>query len=919
MIRDIFEYILSFLKSRLLPMIIVFGILFIILISRLFNLQIINGQSYVENVSSSIEKKTTVAATRGRIFDKNGVLLAYNELAYSIKISDSGTYTSNEVKNPIINDAINKTIDIIQNNGDKITNDFPIIYNESGNYEFTISREENESTLLKFLRDIYQVKSVSTLTDEQKNATAQKVIDDLTLKYGISDQYSIQNKLEIINLRRYMSANFYNRYITFTIAYEVSDATVAAILENSNELVGVVVEEEYVRKYVDSVYTANILGYTGIVSRSQIEENNQYSENDVVGKSGIEESMDSELQGTKGSKNLFVDTVGRITEVLDETEPVTGNDVYLTIDIELQKKVYNKIEDKLVEILTSKIVNADRNVDDKRISYKSDGTVDSIMIPIKTVYFALIDNNLISLNKIAQQKSDIEGQVYNTFLGRQSNVIPEIESELTNSPTVYDKLSEEKKEYVSYIEKMLKDNGIINNVDDTDATYQKWYAGSISLEEYLTYAITKNWIDISKLTSEQYSSLQEGYNSLCEYIINKIQTDTGFQKIIYKYLVDSGNINGRQLCLILFEQGVLAKNDADYAALNSGGASSYDFIMSKIRNKEITPAQLALEPCSGSCVITNPNTGDVLALVSYPSYDNNKLSGTVDADYYNLLRGDKSLPLVNGATTTQTAPGSIFKPCSAITGLEQGIITPTDTFNCSGVFTLVTPSPKCWQTWGHGAENVSTAIRDSCNVFFYNVGYRLALEPGGFNDLKGTSTFQKYAEELGLATKSNIEIYEKEPKASNILSIASAIGQGNHNYSCLNLGRYVSTLATSGINHNLTLVDKITDSDGNLIRDNSAEVANTMDYVKSSTWDAVHTGMRMVIQTQAAFNGFKTNVAGKSGTAQQKTTSPDHATFISYAPYEKPEVAMSVVIPNGYTSGNVAALTAEIYKIYGLQ
>ena len=139
---------------------------------------------------------------------------------------------------------------------------------------------------------------------------------------------------------------------------------------------------------------------------------------------------------------------------------------------------------------------------------------------------------------------------------------------------------------------------------------------------------------------------------------------------------------------------------------------------------------------------------------------------------------------------------------------------------------------------------VTTAIRDSCNVYFYNVGYKLACsKTGSYNSTTGTNILKRYAEDLGLATKAGIEIYEETPHASSINSIASAIGQGNHQFSCLNLARYVTTIATSGTCYNLTLVDKITDHDGELIRDNSAEVDHVMN-ISSSTWDAVHTGMK---------------------------------------------------------------------------
>ena len=108
---------LSLLKSRLVPLVLVFVVLASVLVSRLFSLQIINGESYATNLTESIKKTTSVSATRGRIFDKNGVLLAYNELAFAVKISDSGTYKDNDIKNATINNAINKTLNIIEEKG----------------------------------------------------------------------------------------------------------------------------------------------------------------------------------------------------------------------------------------------------------------------------------------------------------------------------------------------------------------------------------------------------------------------------------------------------------------------------------------------------------------------------------------------------------------------------------------------------------------------------------------------------------------------------------------------------------------------------------------------------------------------------------------------------------------------------------
>ena len=113
----------------------------------------------------------------------------------------------------------------------------------------------------------------------------------------------------------------------------------------------------------------------------------------------------------------------------------------------------------------------------------------------------------------------------------------------------------------------------------------------------------------------------------------------------------------------------------------------------------------------------------------------------------------------------------------------SAIISTSTGFYCSGSFDLVTPSPKCWRTSGHGTETVTTAIRDSCNVYFYNVGYQLAMKNGSYNSTYGTSILQNYSDMLGLSTSVGVEIEEGTPQASTTNAIASAIGQGNHKYS----------------------------------------------------------------------------------------------------------------------------------------
>lgn len=939
--KEIFDYILSLFKSRIFPLIMVFIVLVGVLVNRLFSLQIINGESYVKDLSSSIQKDMSVAATRGRIFDKNGVLLAYNDLAYAVRISDSGKYEDNDTKNRLLNTSIDKTLTIIEEKGDSYSNDFPIVYS-NGMYEYNI--KDNE--LLRFLRDIYGKRSISELSDEQRNVSAGELFKQLCDRYGVAvagddyindggamaatikllkeqgmnpvaDGFSVEHALMIVNLRRYMSANSYNRYISFTIANEVSDETVAAILENSDELTGVTVDEQYIRRYVDSMYVSQILGYTGTVSSSELETlDDSYDSNDIVGKSGIEKSMESELAGTKGTRKVYVDTVGRITEVLDEQDSSAGNDVYLTIDINLQKKIYNALEDKIIQILLTYMRNGDT-----KYSYNSNGSVNTVYILAKEVYFALIDNNIVSIKHIASQSTDTERQIYSAFLSKQDSTMEWLRNELSVGDTPYGKLDEEQQLYIWYVYTSLKDRGVFNtaNVDTDDNVYKDWTEGNgTSLKELLTHGISKNWINLNIFSSEQYTSLQESYDALIDYIDSYLREDTSLYKKMYKYMVNAGNISGRQICMLLYEQGVLDMNDENsrYASLASGGLGAYEFMVYAITNKIITPAQLALQPCSASTVITNPQNGDILAMVSYPSYDNNKLSGTVDAKYFNSLINDKAAPMINRATQSFTAPGSTYKPCTTIAGMDTGTISSGTTFYCSGSFDKVTPAPKCWRLSGHGGEVAATAIRDSCNVYFYNVGYNLACRKDGtYNSTYGTSTLQKYSDLLGLSTKAGVEIEENSPQASNTNSIASAIGQGNHKYSTLNLARYVTTIASSGKCYNLTLIDKITDSDGNLIRKNEAEVDHQVE-LSSNIWDTVHEGMTLAGNSYTGISKLGMKIAAKSGTAQENTKEPDHSLLVTYSPYDNPEICVSVCIQHGYSSGTSIDLTADIYKIY---
>ena len=385
-------------------------------------------------------------------------------------------------------------------------------------------------------------------------------------------------------------------------------------------------------------------------------------------------------------------------------------------------------------------------------------------------------------------------------------------------------------------------------------------------------------------------------------------------------MLQEDSITGRDTALLLYDQGILStENDEEYAKLVSGSMSAFDFFVTKIKKLEITPGMLALEPCSGGMVVTDPNTGNVLACVSYPGFDNNRLTNTMDSDYYSKLLNDNARPMYSPATQEKTAPGSTFKPLSALADLCENVITAGSTNPCNGVYTKVSNHPKCWiftQNGGsHGAETVIDAIKDSCNCFFYEVGFRLGSTGNGLSNDLGLEKLGNYATMFGLGDKSGLDTEESEPQISDETIVPSAIGQGSHNYTISQLARYVTTIANSGTCYNLSLLDKVTDSTGKLVEEYGSTVYNVLD-VPQEYVSTIQHGMNAYAMNSSVINNIGISSAGKTGTAEQSVNHPNPALFIGYEPFEAPEIAQAVRIANGYTSANAASIAADVYKYY---
>lgn len=911
----------------------------VVLVRRLFDLQIIQGEDYISKFQARTTKERVLKSTRGNILDRNGDILASNVLSYSLTLEDNGTYTSTREKNLTLNGVAYQVLQILHSNGDDITHSFHIVVDKNGEYAFDVVEG---FTLNRFRADIYGQALIDDLKDEQKTATADQMMEFLTgsekfsialsgdraytedelTSHGLPLTLTKQEMLDIATIRYELNTNSFKKYMQVTIATNVSEKSVAAIMENKTGLQGIDVVEDSIRQYIDDESMAPILGYTGKASSEELTElrkqNPDYSNDAIVGKAGIEQYMELTLQGTDGKETVSVDNLGKVLKIDEDTkvEPVAGDDVQLTIETDWQSAIYQILKQRVAGVLLTKIDAA------KTFDYTYVTDASQIRIPIYDVYNALISNSVIDITKFSNEDaSDIEKNLYAKFQQKQQRVFDTISTKLNGSnPPAYKDEDEETQEYLSYIcNDLLRDTlGIISKdaIDTSDATYKAWTTDeTISLKDYLTYATSQGWIDISSFSPEgEYLDSEEIYQALTEYIIDYLSTDTGFSKLLYKYMLQEDTISGQEICLVLYEQGVLDKNDDDYENLASGAMGAYDFMINKIYTLEIEPAQLALMPCSASAVVVDVKTGDVVALVSYPGYDNNRLTNDMDTDYYAKLALDQSSPFFNKATQQTTAPGSTLKLLSTIAGMEEGIIDEGTYIECTGTFDYVDPPINCWYKNGHGSLDIRTAIEQSCNYFFNMIGFQLGkVGDNEFSEVQSLNKLQEYASLIGLDRKTGIELSEATPKVSDAKAVPSYMGQGNNLFTTSELARYATVMATSGNVFKLTLLDKVMDPKGDVIQEYEPEIEDVVN-ISSNIWDVIHDGMRRVIQTHSQFDGLGVEVAGKTGTAELDLRHPNHGLFIGYAPASDPEYAVAIRIANGYSSGNACLIANDIFK-----
>ena len=345
-------------------------------------------------------------------------------------------------------------------------------------------------------------------------------------------------------------------------------------------------------------------------------------------------------------------------------------------------------------------------------------------------------------------------------------------------------------------------------------------------------------------------------------------------------------------------------------------------------------AEKAFGDQAGAAVALDVNSGEVLAFVSTPSFDPALFSGKLPADVWKSYLDDKRHPLENKALTGQYPPGSTFKVITALAGLENGLISDSTTVNCSGSYELGGSTFKCWNKHGHGATSLKKSLRESCDVYYYHLGERLGV------DLIA-KTAQKFMlgaplgiglnnEKSGLIPTSEWKQKRFGKRWYQGETLSVAIGQGYVLMTPIQLASMISTVANEGTIYRPFLVKRIVDADGKPLNEFKPEIIGRTG-ISPGNFRLVKQGLFAVVNepggTGSMARLYDVRVAGKTGTSQvvklrdSKRGTPyqyrDHALFVAFAPYDKPEIAVAVVVEHGEHGGASAApIAGRILRAY---
>lgn len=415
---------------------------------------------------------------------------------------------------------------------------------------------------------------------------------------------------------------------------------------------------------------------------------------------------------------------------------------------------------------------------------------------------------------------------------------------------------------------------------------------------------------IRKINAEEFSELKEsGYN------ITDSIGESGIEAAMESEL---RGIPG-ELTITIDADGNVTEEITKNPIQGNTVVLTIDKDLQRIAQEKLrdTCNEVSIANSAGAVVVQNVNNGEILAAASYPTYDIN--------DYYedySALAKNKRNPMWNRFALGTYAPGSTFKPMMACAALEEGVISEGTSFNCRGTFQYYDITFHCLNNRAHGNDTVKTALRDSCNIFFYNCADKL-----------GISKMNEYSSMFGLGEKTGVEISEAAGVLAGPASaerynkkwqmgdtIQSGIGQSDNLFTPLQLSNYCATVANGGTRYELHFVKSIINTSSGSIDEKGGVVAEDLP-ISENTFRIVREGMRLVATNGApasVFDRINTNVACKTGTSQvvKNGEKVNNGFLITFAPYENPEISIASVIELAGSGTSTAEITSSIIDYY---
>lgn len=419
---------------------------------------------------------------------------------------------------------------------------------------------------------------------------------------------------------------------------------------------------------------------------------------------------------------------------------------------------------------------------------------------------------------------------------------------------------------------------------------------------------------VGKINDQEYEELSEQ-----GYLFNDVAGKTGLEKYYEKILRGQYGKKQVEVDSVGNEKKILAQQDL---VKGDNLILSIDLEVQKKLEQLLRDELLKVGVQKAVGIVENPQNGELLAMVTLPSYDNNLFSGGISQDDYQQLLEHEANPLFNRAISGEYPSGSTIKPLISSAALQENIISSTTSFLSTGGIRVGQWFFPDWRAGGHGLTNVKKAISDSVNTFFYIVG-------GGYQGFEGLGVYKikDYGEKFGLAQKTGIDLpnekdgflpspeWKMEAKNEQWYigdTYHLAIGQGDLLLTPLQLSNYISFFANKGIIYKPHLLKETVDSQTGQVDEILPEVLNS-NFIDSYNIEIVRQGMRQTVTSGSArmLNSLPVTVAGKTGTAQWGTDKIPHAWFTCFAPYEDSEIVLTILIEEGEEGSTVAVPVAN--------